>query len=264
MKFSQPEIFDIPRLLRESSLQHVEYHPVLPSTNTLALQLLQPLAACSPALVLTAEQTAGRGRKGNLWWSSAGALTFSLVLRSQQLPLTPERRPLAAIAAGMAVRDALCGLAPEQEFLLKWPNDVLSGPRKICGILAEQHGAGDEQALVIGIGVNVNNSLLEAPEEISRRAVSLADLLGRPLDLTEVLLQILLRLDARIQQFSSQPRMAMSDANRCSVLNGRLVSVQQGEHVVQGMCVGIDEDGLLVLQTEQGIVRCPTGIVSQW
>lgn len=264
MKFSQPETFDIPRLLRESSLQHVEYHPVLPSTNTLALQLLQPLVACSPALVLTEQQTAGRGRKGNLWWSSAGALTFSLVLRAQEVPLSPERRPLAAIAAGMAVRDALGYLAPQQEFLLKWPNDVLSGPRKICGILVEQHGSGDDQALIIGIGVNVNNSLLEAPEEISRRAVALADLLGRQVDLTDVLLQILLRLDARIQQFGSQPRMAMSDANRCSVLNGRVVSVQHSEHVVSGTCVGIDEDGLLVLQTESGIVRCPTGVVSQW
>jgi BirA family biotin operon repressor/biotin-[acetyl-CoA-carboxylase] ligase len=262
--FSQPQVFDIPRLLRESSLQHVEYHAVLPSTNTLALQLLQPLVACSPALVLTAEQTAGRGRKGNLWWSSAGALTFSLVLRSHELPLSPERRPLAAIAAGMAVRDALLQTAPDHEFQLKWPNDVLSGPRKICGILVEQHGAGDEQALIIGIGVNVNNSLLEAPEEISRRAVSLADLLGHSLDLTDVLLRILQRLDARIQQLSQQPRMAMSDANRCSVLNGRLVSVQSGDGVVQGVCAGIDEDGLLVLQTDSGIVRCPTGVVSQW
>ena len=139
MSRSAPAHFDLDRLIAETSVQHVEYHPTLPSTSTTALELLQPLLDVSPALVLTSEQTAGRGRKGNVWWSSGGALTFTLVVDAGELPMAPERRPMVSLAAGLAVRDALKAHAPEQEFALKWPNDVLSGEQKICGILVEQH-----------------------------------------------------------------------------------------------------------------------------
>lgn len=256
--------FDIPRLVRETSLQHVEYHESLLSTNTLAAELLEPLVTRSPALVLAAEQTAGRGRRGNQWWSSAGSLTFSLVLRSLDLPLSAERRPLVAIAAGMAVRDVLASLVPNYEFSLKWPNDVLTGARKICGILVEQHGTADLQGLIVGIGVNVNNSLAEAPVEVSDRATSLFDLQGQSFDLTDVLARILRQLDGRISQLVSQPRLALSEANRHNTLNGRIVTVQVGDLLVTGHCAGIDEDGQLVLQTDSGLVRCSTGVVRQW
>ena len=59
--------FDLSRLINETSLRHVEYHPTLPSTSTTAFELLQPLLDVSPSLVLTREQSAGRGRKGNVW-----------------------------------------------------------------------------------------------------------------------------------------------------------------------------------------------------
>jgi BirA family biotin operon repressor/biotin-[acetyl-CoA-carboxylase] ligase len=264
MRQSQSCPFDLHRLLRDTSLQHVEYHPSLTSTNTLAAELLEPLIARSPALVLAAEQTAGRGRRGNQWWSAAGSLTFSLVLRSLDLPLPPERRPMVAIAAGLAVRDVLASLAADLEFSLKWPNDVLTNSRKICGILVEQHGNADQQGLIIGIGVNVNNSLADAPADVSQRATSLSDLQGQPFDLTDVLIRILLQLDARISQLVSQPRLALSEANHHNILNGRVVSIQTGDSRISGTCAGIDEDGQLVLQTLTGLVRCPTGVVCEW
>ncbi|MGV2334433.1 MAG UNVERIFIED_CONTAM: biotin--[acetyl-CoA-carboxylase] ligase [Planctomycetaceae bacterium] len=132
--------FDIARLLRETSLQHIEYHPTLESTSTLAAELLEPLLQCAPSLVLTAEQTAGRGRKGNAWWSAAGALAFTLVLRGDELPIPTARRPLLSICAGLAVRNALAAFATAAPLSIKWPNDVLSESRKICGILVEQQG----------------------------------------------------------------------------------------------------------------------------
>lgn len=256
--------FDLGRLLRESSLQHIEYHPTLESTSTLAAELLGPLLEHAPSLVLTAEQTSGRGRKGNAWWSAHGALAFTLVLRGEELPLPAARRPLLAIAAGLAVRHALSEFVPGRVVMVKWPNDVFAESRKICGILVEQQGSSVRPGVLVGIGINVNNSTKDAPPEIASRAVSLSELAGRDLDLTEVLLAVLRELDAAVTEISRRPAKLLSELNRYSLLNGGAVKVRAGDTEVGGLCHGIDEDGCLVVQTEQGLVRCSSGIVERW
>ena len=264
MNRSVPCPFDISRIVNETRVRHVEYHATLPSTSTTAFELLQPLMQVSPSLVLTSEQTAGRGRKGNAWWSTTGALTFTLVINADELPMKSERRPMISLAAGLAVRDSLQAHASDHEFLLKWPNDVYTGEQKICGILVEQHSIAERQAVLIGIGVNVNNSLRDAPTEVSQRAISLFDLEGHSLELTSVLISILQRLDFRIGQLSTQPRMALSEANRHNLLTGRTVTLQLADQTVTGTCIGIDEEGQLVLQSETALHRCSSGIVLRW
>ena len=178
--------------------------------------------------------------------------------------MTAERRPMISLAAGLAVRDALQIHAPEHDFFLKWPNDVFTGEQKICGILVEQHSLGDRQAVLMGIGVNVNNSLRDAPTEVSQRATSLFDLVGRSFELTSVLITILQRLDFRIGQLSAQPRMALSEANRHNLLTGRTVTLQLADQLITGICIGIDEEGQLVIQSESTLHRCSSGIVQRW
>ena len=256
--------FDRDRILSDSDIRHIEYHDTLPSTNTTALELLGPLLDNTPALVLTSSQSAGRGRKGNLWWSSGGALTFSWVVDAAHLPVTIERRPMVSLAAGLAVRDALLNLMPNCPFVLKWPNDVLIGDHKVCGILVEQHSVDQRQAVIIGIGVNVNNSMRDAPSEIAQRATSLFDLEGHTFDLSTVLIAILQRLTYRINQLTTQPRLALAETNRHNVLTGRIVTLQIGDSTITGLCVGVDDDGQLVLQTELQLHRCASGIVVKW
>ena len=256
--------FDLDRIVAVTELRHIEYHDTLASTNTTALELLSPLLDHAPSLVLTSKQSAGRGRKGNVWWSSGGALTFSWIVNAANLSVTRERRPLISLAAGLAVHDALTGLLPDCPFLLKWPNDVLVGQQKICGILVEQHSVHKRQAVIIGIGVNVNNSLRDAPSEIAQRATSLFDLEGRSFDLSAVLISILQRLSVRISQLTSQPRLALAEMNRFNVLTGRIVTLQIGEASITGVCVGVDDEGQLVLQTERQLHRCASGIVVKW
>lgn len=256
--------FDVQRLLLQTSLQHVEYHAELPSTNTLAAELLQPLLLRSPALVLTPRQTAGRGRRSNRWWSADGALTFSLVLKSSELPLAAERRSLVAVATGLAVQTVLQQLTGDRSFDLKWPNDVLHAGRKICGVLVEQQGAGEQQGVIIGVGINVANSLREAPAEISEKATSLTDLTGVDHDLNDVLVPLLNQIDQRIAQFALQPRQALAEANRVSVLNGRMVTIRNEAGETSGECLGIDSNGCLVVATSHGPVSCSSGVVERW
>lgn len=264
MNRSPKPFFYVDRIIQETPVRHVEFHEQLESTNTTAIELLGPLLDHSPALVLTTNQTAGRGRKGNVWWSSAGALTFTVVVDASELPLDTSRRPLVALASGLAVRDVLQERFPNAEFQLKWPNDVLTGNRKICGILVEQHGTDSRQAILIGIGININNSLDGAPAEVTQRATSLYDLSGHSFDLTDCLVSILQRLDFRIGQFAAQPRLALSDVNRHNVLNGRIVTLQVGDDKHTGQCHGIDEDGQLVIQTLTDLLRINSGIVHSW
>ncbi len=143
-------------------------------------------------------------------------------------------------------------------------NDVLLSNRKVCGILVEQHSLEERQAVIIGIGVNVNNSLRDAPPEVSQRAVSLFDLEGHSLDLNAVLILILQSLSLRIRQLTIQPRLALAETNRYNMLTGRVVTLQIGETSITGVCVGVDDEGRLVLQSESELHRCSSGIVTDW
>jgi BirA family biotin operon repressor/biotin-[acetyl-CoA-carboxylase] ligase len=171
-----------------------EYVDSTPST-----QLLLPPEAPEGALVAAGEQTAGRGRLGRRWLAPAGtSLLCSLQLQpaiaSERLP---ELTGVAAHACADAV-GALTGLEPE----LKFPNDVLVGGRKLAGVLAEAR----EERVVLGIGVNVNVTAEELPQEVDRPATSILVETGRELDRAELLADLLERLERRYDDWLSGAR----------------------------------------------------------
>ena len=223
------------------------------STNDDARELALG-GAPAGTVVVAEEQTAGRGRKGAQWFCAPGeGLAFSVVLA----PEWPrEQWAWTALGAGVAVCEALeqVGLEPE----IKWPNDVLLNERKVAGILTEQISVAGLPALIIGVGVNVNNSLQGAPDDVQQRATSVFDVTGGSIDLTELLISILNAIDQSINELGGRSRMLLSELNRHSVLNGRTVKLQAGETLTTGLCHGIDEGGALVLLTDV----CPTSIIA--
>jgi BirA family biotin operon repressor/biotin-[acetyl-CoA-carboxylase] ligase len=192
-------------------------------------------------LVVVAErQTAGRGRRGSAWLSSPGeSLTFSVLLR----PKAPKPLwPRLSLVAGLAVVEALekCGL----EARIKWPNDVLVGSRKICGILVE---AGADH-VIVGIGLNVGTQ--EFPEALE--ATSLRLELGRQFDRADVLTLILRSLNGWSGEIGSGfPGFLERIRERCA-LSGERVRLQSGERPVEGTVVEIGDAGELVLETSEG------------
>jgi len=179
--------FDSARIVRESFVQQVRYHETIDSTNDDALEFCRNNPCPVPLLVVTSRQTAGRGRSSNQWWSTTGALTCSLVIRPDDFGIAEREWPKASLTTGLSICLALDTLAGEQEVSLKWPNDVWMNRRKICGILIEVGGRRPAPTLVIGIGINVNNSFSGAPDELREIATSLVDTTGTVFDLTEVL-----------------------------------------------------------------------------
>src|SRR5262245_22186345 len=114
-------MLDLARIAESNLVQSVDHHASLASTNDRALELAGRDDAPLPLLVLTDQQTGGRGRGGNRWWSAPGALTFSIVLETPAA-LAPGDRPQAALVAGLAVCETLERLVPGAAWRVKWPN----------------------------------------------------------------------------------------------------------------------------------------------
>jgi BirA family biotin operon repressor/biotin-[acetyl-CoA-carboxylase] ligase len=140
------------------------------------------------AVAVAEEQTAGRGRLGRTWEAPAGtSVLVSVVL----LPAVQAARlPELSLVAGGAVTEAIAdvtGIEPT----IKFPNDVLIGGRKVAGILAES----SEGRVVLGIGVNVNQTRAQLPPDAQTEPTSLRVELGAPVDRAQLLVTILLRLE---------------------------------------------------------------------
>ncbi|GAA5484322.1 biotin--[acetyl-CoA-carboxylase] ligase [Haloferula sargassicola] len=194
-------------------------------------------------VLVALKQSAGRGRRGNVWLSEPGVgLTFSVALR----PSEPKGMwPRLALATGLAVAEALGKLGIEAE--VKWPNDVLLGGKKVCGVLVEAVG----EVAVIGIGLNVN--AVDLPEGLE--ATSLRIVAGREFEVTEVLGLILDRLKSRTGQIGADfPELVARLRERC-FLSGKRVRLKSPSGPTEGVVQGIGDGGELLLQTAEGLQR---------
>jgi BirA family biotin operon repressor/biotin-[acetyl-CoA-carboxylase] ligase len=258
LKFSPS---DIDRILTSTFIQHIEYCDELASTNTRAKQL----AAESPEddsrmLVLTDRQTAGRGRGANRWWSASGSLTFSILFRPDAILLPASRWPQLSLTVGLAVCDAIESLISHLSPRIKWPNDVFLCGRKVCGILVEA-AHGQRGSLIVGVGVNVNNSAAQAPHDLRETIVALADMAAGQIRRVDVLVAILQQLEARLQWLGSDLGTLRDEWCRRCLLTGRTVEVEIQSRRIVGVCRGIDHDGALILDTPARLERCLSGVV---
>jgi BirA family biotin operon repressor/biotin-[acetyl-CoA-carboxylase] ligase len=207
------------------------------------------LAAARPAerrVVVVDHQTAGRGRLDRSWVTPSGtALTFSAVVDPE---LPGDRWPLLPLAAGVAVAAGVRRAGVEA--VLKWPNDVLVGERKLCGILVERVERPDRGPLaVIGIGINTDLRESELPVPT---ATSLA-LLGAPTDRTVLLGWVLAELDDVLKSLPGDPDAFLAGYRaQCGTL-GRQVDVQLPDGTrLLGTASAVDEVGRLVVQPATG------------
>lgn len=254
-------LFDLPAVHRETFVGQIEYRDEVDSTNTLALALAQQQELSAPLLVLSAAQTGGRGRGENRWWSSRGALTFSLALDGPAHGLPVSSWPQASLVTGLAVCQALRKRVAPADVRVKWPNDVYLEQRKVAGILIETI-ASRPGIIVVGVGVNVNNSFVDAPAELRESAVALCDVTGQTLDLSRVLASVLQHMEDELKALSIGRHRLRERWSEFCFLTGRRVQVDSVAGITAGVCQGIDDQGALVLETDSGVQRCLAGSVS--
>jgi BirA family biotin operon repressor/biotin-[acetyl-CoA-carboxylase] ligase len=230
------------------------------STNDYAQTIAASPSANFPYLIGAELQTGGRGRGANRWWSGAGSLTFSLVLDAQGEDLAPALWPYHSLLTGLAIAETLAEFVPHHVAEVKWPNDVYLAGKKICGVLIEAPSGAAQGKLIVGIGINVNNSLAQAPAEVAARAVALCDLVGCEFDRFELLAHILsgLRVWRRLLVADGFGPVRAAYSTRC-FLTSKQVRVESGGEVFSGLCQGINSTGALVLQTGKGAVALHAG-----
>ena len=203
------------------------------------------------AVVFAESQTKGRGRLGRHWISPpARGLWFSVLLR-------PDLRPQAAtqltIIAATALARALrkqTGLAPE----IKWPNDILLRGKKVVGILTEMSAELDHvKYVILGIGVDVNQTAAEFPPELRKLATSLRLETGQTVSRPELAATILRELDADYARLGAGQFEAVAAewAENCATL-GRSVTIHIGARAIQGRAEALDADGALLVRTQHG------------
>ncbi len=175
--------------------------------------------AADGTAVVARRQSAGRGRSGRSFLSPEGGLYLSVLRRP---PVEPERlatlAPAASIAVCRAVR-RVCGLRCG----VKWPNDVVLGGKKICGILVESILAGDRASVIIGVGVNVNTAAF--PEELRDIAGSLAAAKGGEIGIEALAEALLEELDACYTAWLADEGFCLREYRRQCVTTGREVLV---------------------------------------
>lgn len=241
----------------------VEYHARLDSTNRHAS--VQGDVYSSPAVVIAQTQTAGKGRGKNQWWSSTGALTFSIVIRPQDWNIPASEQTLLSLLTASAIRQVLCDhhQIPATQLQLKWPNDLYLRERKVCGILLEQ-SVKAAQVLVIGIGLNVNNSWSQAPQDLQSKGIALCDVTGEPLSREQILIDLLLYFEQLLASAELRDKLLKTSWSKAHLLDGKIVTLEQSGEITAGRCEGIDDDGALLIREMHGLRRIHSAVILGW
>jgi len=195
--------------------------------------------------VVAEEQTAGQGRHGHSWHSEPGSgLYCSMAL---DLPLAPEQMPVVTLALGLATVEAIARVA-DLRCDIRWPNDVMSGTRKVAGILVQLAGTKP----VAGIGINVNHR--EFPPDIASLATSLRLAAGREISRERLLAALLPCVDAFCKMLVEGGKEKIIEAfTRCSTYAaGKRVEVELPDGVVRGVTAGLDAQGFLHVRRDDG------------
>jgi BirA family biotin operon repressor/biotin-[acetyl-CoA-carboxylase] ligase len=206
-------------------------------------------------LVIFAEsQSAGRGRMGRRWSSPAGrGLWFSVLMRPSLAP--SECTQLTAASANALVRaiQSTTGITPE----IKWPNDLLIKGKKIAGILTEMSAELEHvRSVVLGIGIDVNQTASEFPADIRNIATSLKLATGKSVSRADLAEAVLHELDREYARILAGDFAAVAEewAGYCTTL-GKLATIDMGTRRVRGRAEALDENGALLLRTEHGRIE---------
>jgi BirA family biotin operon repressor/biotin-[acetyl-CoA-carboxylase] ligase len=251
----------------------VLYYPVASSTNDLAARLADQGFA-DGTIVLADQQTAGRGRGGHTWYSPPGAgLYLSTIVRTDGQPpaagSTATWPRWLTLATGVAVAEGLHA-ASGLPVSIKWPNDLVMAPagtvpgaRKLGGILAEGRADGGQLThVILGVGINVRRSAF--PPEISARATSLEDELGREVDRGPVLSALIGRLRTWLDRL--RDGVTGGVVPRWSALavgaSGAPVEWTSEGSVRRGVTAGIDGEGALLVRAGASTERVLAGEVT--
>jgi len=245
---------EISSLLATDSIgSRVLFYDTLESTNRKAFELGRD--GCEEGTVVVADsQSRGRGRIGRSWVSPPGVnLYTSIIFRPA---IRPQDAHHLTFLMAVATAEAVARVSPVAP-VVKWPNDVLIGGRKVAGVLLEMASEADRvHFIVAGAGVNVNMTAASMPDEIGSIATSLKDVIGADVDRAEFARVLYSAVEKWYKVYMAEGFPAVLKAWRGYFASeGAPVKVTSFDDVISGICMGVDDFGALLVRVPSGQVE---------
>lgn len=231
--------------------RELDYFDSIDSTNNYAKSIARDVE--EGRIVVAEEQTGGRGRLGRSWSSTKyKGIYFSLILKPGMAPSEVARLTLVASSAVVLALDEM-GI----HSLIKWPNDIIVNGKKVCGILTEMSAELNHiDYIIMGVGINVNNSLDSFGEEVRYKATSLSEEESRTINRQELLGRILNNFERLYKKFlDGDFGPSLEIARERSILIDREFRLVDGDRVENVFVKDIDDRGELVVIGEDGRER---------
>ncbi|HID36309.1 MAG TPA: biotin--[acetyl-CoA-carboxylase] ligase [Ghiorsea sp.] len=240
---------------------NIQHYESLDSTNKEVLR--QAAQGAKEGLTIVAEQQSnGKGRLGRTWETVDHALAMSVLLRP---PIDIAQVSQLSLVSAVAAHEALALFAAQTR--IKWPNDLLIDGKKVCGILTEMQQDKHGLAVVIGLGINVSDPKSGWAKDMRTPPTSLNTYCVQNIHKDDVLQAILESLNTWYNRFIQNGFTPIRNAwEKAHIANGQTVSVHDGNSYIQGIALGLAEDGalcLLVNGEEQRIIAGDVSIMEQ-
>ncbi len=251
------ERFDI-KLNTEFIGRNFVYTSEIDSTNSFLLNKSNKISVDGTVL-LAEKQNKGKGRKDRVWYSTKDQnLTFSILLTNKKY--LSKSLNLINFVSSLAVAVSIENLY-QLKTDLKWPNDVLVNTKKISGILLESISQGNKvDRLVIGIGINVNQTLFQGNYKIAPTSIRLE--LKEQIDRERLLAELLNNFEEILQKLNIEPDEILKDWKlRCRLI-GEKISISEGEDIKYGIFDDLDSEGYLLLKNKGKVEKIHFGDVS--
>ena len=212
-------------------------------------------------IITSEEQTSGRGRIGRNWTSPLSkGIYMSILLKPN---LDPTKVAKLTLIGAAAVYKALKCIGIESQ--IKWPNDIVIGSKKVCGILTEMDCELNRiDYIVMGIGINANLDEVDIPDEISNKATSLKIIIGEKINRQQLLALVLNYFENLYDDFKENGDITqvIKICREHSALIGKEVQIIQNEDTRIGRVIDINKDGELVVEFDEGVENIISGEVS--
>jgi BirA family biotin operon repressor/biotin-[acetyl-CoA-carboxylase] ligase len=233
--------------------RNIHYEETVTSTQKIAHRLATD-GANEGTIVVAEEQLAGRGRLDRTWHSPKYTGVWMSIILRPSIPLSqaPQLTLLTAVSVAGAIQE-VTGLEPE----IKWPNDILIGGKKAVGILTELQAESDRiNSVIIGIGLNVNQTDGDFPEEIRSKATSLSIEIGKKINRAELIQSLLKKLEKHYDEYLKSgfyPIKLLWEAYAISI--GKVITASTLKGKTTGYAKGITDEGVLMIEDEFGTVH---------
>ncbi len=230
--------------------KRISYHAEVTSTQDIASKLARD-GAEEGTCVIAEKQTSGRGRKGRNWVSPfKDGIYISIILRPNLKPVHIIQIPLVAGVAMVKAIEQTTKLTPG----IKWPNDIFIDGRKVAGILTEVNCDIDTvHYVILGIGININTDIDTLPEEVKGIATSLSQECGHNVSRAKFTGQLLIEMGKVYTEYVTNGFASLgkqwTDHN---ITLGSKVKVNDGQSEILGTAIEIDDDGFLIIETQDG------------